>query len=139
LRTFEKGCASSKKTSGFSKVRTFENRAHLRREVRTFGRAAALHPVPIQRTVAQPPASASGRFFGLAFKTDFIDAFINNLAKGTQLLCRRPLGPLGRFGSMRLRHWGGLRATGPQKKEPCLDLARLRLGEIYSLWLYRFS
>jgi hypothetical protein len=60
LRTFEKGCASSKKSSGFSKVRTCENGAPLQREVRTFGRAVALHPVPIQRKVAQPPASASG-------------------------------------------------------------------------------
>ena len=59
-----KGCASSKESSGFSKMRTFEKSAHLRRGVRTFGRAAALGDplagaVPISRKVALALVAAS--------------------------------------------------------------------------------
>jgi hypothetical protein len=119
LRTFEKGCASSKKTSGFSKVRTFENRAHLRREVRTFGRAAALHPVPIQRKVAQPPASASSGLFGLAFGSRFIHLCISSLGEANPTSLPQALGPLSRFASMR---------EGPAKKRavPGFGTAPLR-------------
>jgi hypothetical protein len=108
LRIFEKGCASSKKTSGFSKVRTFEKCAHLRRDVRTFGRAAALHPVPIKRNVAQRVASASSGWFGLVFKTGFIHVFISAEVKRRPGSLPQALGALSRFAPMR---------EGPAKKE----------------------
>ena len=51
--------------------------------MRTFGRAAALHPVPIKRKVAQTPASASGGLFGLVLRTGFIHVFISSLGEAT--------------------------------------------------------
>jgi hypothetical protein len=59
-------------------MRTFENRAHLRRGLRTFGRAGlALHPVPLTRKVAQTPASAS---FAFLDKVRFVHAFATRAA-----------------------------------------------------------
>jgi hypothetical protein len=47
-----KGCASSKESSGFSKMRTFRLWCASSNMVRIFeGRAAALHPVPLSRKV----------------------------------------------------------------------------------------
>jgi hypothetical protein len=47
-----KACASSKKSSGFSKMRTFRLWCASSNMVRIFeGRAAALHPVPLSRKV----------------------------------------------------------------------------------------
>jgi hypothetical protein len=54
-----KGCASSKKSPAFSKMRTFKKWCASSNNVRTFGRASALHPVPFARKVVQALASAS--------------------------------------------------------------------------------
>jgi hypothetical protein len=62
-----KACASSKKTSGFSKVRTSRKWCPPSNKVRTFDRAAAgpaLHRVPFSRKVVTPLASASVAWFG---------------------------------------------------------------------------
>jgi hypothetical protein len=54
-----KGCASSKESPRFSKMRTSRKRCASSNQVRIFGRALALHPVPLTRKVAQAQASAS--------------------------------------------------------------------------------
>jgi hypothetical protein len=59
-----KGCASSKKSPRFSKMRTFEFGAHLRMGCAPSNQGAALDPVPLARKVAHPPASASIALFG---------------------------------------------------------------------------
>jgi len=115
LRIFE-GILGIFQDAHFSKlVRIFEGRAHLR------SGALALDPVPTTRKVAQAAASASGGLFGLALKTDFIEDFFAAGARHTWPF---------RVQAGRARR---------KRKSRALGLARLRLGEIYSLWLYRFS
>jgi hypothetical protein len=122
MRTFGKPCASSK-------------------GLRTFEAGLAPHPVPLKRKVAQPRASASILLFGFDLRE--VHCFIH----------RRRWG--GGPPSLRRRRRADLAVACPYgsaigtdserparmkiKKSHALDLARLRISEIYSLSLYRIS
>ena len=106
-------------------MRTSRKRCASSNWVRTFGRAAALHPVPLTYEREYRPASASMVWFR---NEDMLEVIIDRGERNGSLCRRRwatePFRPhAGRARNKKSRAW----------------MARLRVGEIYSLWLYRIA
>jgi hypothetical protein len=151
VRTLEKGAHLRRNRRGFPRCALSKPCAPSK-QVRTFGRALALHPVPLTYGCAQPLAPASFAVFAEGSSSFMLsvrregDPGVRDLRAKRISLFAAGAGPPKPFRSRAGSAIGAdSEEQGPAiERAAPLDQARLRMSEIYSVslyrvWLYRCS